>query len=129
MSDKEKEIEQQAEQVLEQLSAKKPEDLGPEQMQKLDQQFEAKLRRTETDANAPREMLDQLRVLWRMLKAPDDVVSWRAKAMIMGAISYFVSPLDLIPDTLGRAGYFDDAMIVRIVYNRLSDEIQAFIAQ
>jgi uncharacterized membrane protein YkvA (DUF1232 family) len=46
----------------------------------------------------------------------------------MGAVTYFVSPVDLIPDGLGFAGYLDDMMVVRLVYNRLGDEIAAFRA-
>lgn len=116
------ELEQRARTVLDELAAASK----PEQLVELDRQFEAKLQRVAADA--PAEMLDQLRVLWRMLKVPDDTVKWPAKALIMGAISYFVSPIDLIPDGLGKAGYLDDQLIVRLVYGRLGDEIAAFRA-
>ena len=43
----------------------------------------------------------------------------------MAAISYFVSPVDLLPDVLGGAGYLDDAMVVNLVHQRLKDEIAA----
>ncbi len=34
------------------------------------------------------------------------------KAMIAGALMYFVSPLDVIPDILGPAGFVDDAAVI-----------------
>jgi uncharacterized membrane protein YkvA (DUF1232 family) len=114
--------EHKAEEVLGELAG----ECTPEQIEQLDEQFERKLQRVEPET--PKEMLDQLRVMWRMLRGSEEL-AWTKKALIMGAIMYFVSPIDLIPDGLGKAGYLDDAMIVRVVYNRLSDEIAAFRAQ
>ena len=114
--------EHDAEEILEKLARNgKPEDI-----QKIDHQFANKLARLEKDGKASRKMLDQLRVLWKMLKTPDDVVPFKSKAWIMAALTYFVSPIDLVPDALGVPGYMDDAMIVRIVFNRLGPDIEAF---
>jgi len=115
-------IEHDAERILQQLAqAKDPHDLD-----KLDGPFHRKLSSLEGEKAAPKEMLERLRLFWEMLKTPDEVVSFKSKALIMGAVSYFASPLDLIPDSLGVAGYFDDKMVVNIVFNRLHDEITAF---
>ncbi len=111
--------EHKAEEVLAELAGT----CTPEQIEQLDEQFERKLQRVKPET--PKELLDQLRVMWRMLRGSKEL-PWTKKALIMGAISYFVSPIDLIPDGLGKAGYLDDTMIVRIVYNRLSAEIAAF---
>jgi len=113
---------QQAEKLVDDLAQRS----DPAQRERLDGQFAAKLDRLAAEGVAPAEMLEQLRLLWRMLKAPDDVVSIKHKALIMAAISYFASPVDLIPDAVGRAGYLDDAMVVRIVVGRLADAIAAF---
>ncbi len=120
MSDKFSESD--AEKVLDELAAK----ADPHELDKLDRPFHEKLDRLRQQGGVSKEMLDQLHIFWEMLKTPDDVVSFKSKAVIMGAVTYFASPLDLIPDSLGFAGYLDDMMIVRIVYNRLGDEIEAF---
>jgi uncharacterized membrane protein YkvA (DUF1232 family) len=117
--------EQEAERIVRELAARE----RPEDVRKVDRQFADRLDRLERDKQAPREMLDQARVLWRMLSAPDDLVPFGAKAMIMGALAYLVSPLDVIPDRLGYAGHLDDAMVIRFVYGRLGAEIEAFRAQ
>ena len=43
------------------------------------------------------------------------------------AVSYFVSPLDLIPDFVEGAGYLDDAMIVRAVQRKVKPELERFM--
>jgi uncharacterized membrane protein YkvA (DUF1232 family) len=101
----------------------------PEEISKVDRQFSDKLARLEADGDAPADMLDKLRVLWKMLKAPDEQVPWKQKALVMAALTYFVSPLDVIPDMAGKPGYFDDAMVVRIVYSRLGDATEPFRAK
>ena len=99
---------------------------SPDDVPKVDRQFADKLARLEESKKASGEMIDRLRVMWAMLKAPDDAVPWRDKALIMAAISYFVSPIDAIPDVAGKLGYMDDAKVVSIVWNRIEAARQAF---
>lgn len=44
-----------------------------------------------------------------------DTPVW-AKTRIAGALSYFVMPADLIPDTIPVAGYTDDAAILAMAF-------------
>jgi uncharacterized membrane protein YkvA (DUF1232 family) len=97
----------------------------PEDVPRVEAQFAAKLEALERGGKAPADMIEKLRALWGLLAPPDDVVSFPSKALAMAALTYFVSPLDLIPDLLGGAGYLDDAMMVRIAYSRLGDELAA----
>jgi uncharacterized membrane protein YkvA (DUF1232 family) len=116
--------ERDAQKVLDELVDK----ADPHDLDKLDRPFHDKLARLKDQGGVSAEMLDQLHVLWEMLKAPDDVVPFQSKALIMGAVTYFVSPVDLIPDNLGFAGYLDDMMVVRLVYNRLGEVLDTFRA-
>ncbi|MDE6022259.1 MAG: DUF1232 domain-containing protein, partial [Muribaculaceae bacterium] len=38
----------------------------------------------------------------------DDHVTMKDKAVVLGALGYFILPFDLIPDILGPLGYTDD---------------------
>lgn len=96
----------------------------PDDIPKVDRQFADKLARLAESGKASGEMIDRLRVMWAMLK--DDAVPWRDKALIMAALSYFVSPIDAIPDVAGKLGYMDDARVVAIVWNRIEAARQAF---
>jgi uncharacterized membrane protein YkvA (DUF1232 family) len=98
----------------------------PEDVDKVDRQFAEKLRRLQDDEHMSSEAIERLELFWQMLKAPDDIVPWSAKAQIMAALAYFASPLDLIPDLVGKPGYLDDAMIVGIVYRRIKGAVAAF---
>jgi uncharacterized membrane protein YkvA (DUF1232 family) len=114
--------EDKARAALEQLAAESK----PEDFRKIDRQFASKIEQLEADGKAPRSMLEQLRTLWEMLKAPDDVVSFKSKTWIMAAMTYFVSPLDLVPDLLGFLGHVDDAIVVRIAWARVASDIAGF---
>ncbi len=41
------------------------------------------------------------------------------KALIIGALLYFISPADFIPDVIPGIGYIDDIAIILMVYNRV----------
>lgn len=51
------------------------------------------------------------------------------KVQIAGALVYFVSPLDVIPDFLAGAGYLDDAGVIigtlKVVHTHITDEHRA----
>jgi len=100
----------------------------PGDIAKVDRQFAEKLARLEESEVASSEMLDRLRVMWAMLKTDSDGVTWRDKALIMAALSYFVSPVDAIPDIAGKLGYMDDARVVAIVWDRIEAARKAFSA-
>jgi uncharacterized membrane protein YkvA (DUF1232 family) len=54
-------------------------------------------------------------------------VSQESLLAIIGAVTYFVSPMDLIPDFMKGAGYLDDAIIVRAVQKRVKTELDRFM--
>jgi uncharacterized membrane protein YkvA (DUF1232 family) len=45
---------------------------------------------------------------------------------IIGAILYFVSPLDVVPDFLVGLGFLDDAAVISFTLKKLSVEINEF---
>lgn len=46
--------------------------------------------------------------------------STRELALIGGALLYFISPIDVIPDYLFPIGYIDDALVIKLVLDLLS---------
>lgn len=53
-------------------------------------------------------------------------VSWKTIAVALGALIYFVAPLDGMPDFIPFIGYVDDAFVLTLVLKRLREEITAF---
>ena len=58
-----------------------------------------------------------------------DKISVKDKAIIIGALGYFVSPLDVIPDAIPIAGLGDDLAVLIYVLNKVwgnvSEDIKA----
>lgn len=46
----------------------------------------------------------------------DPTVSIKEKSIIIGALGYFILPLDIIPDTIPVAGYTDDLAALTAAY-------------
>ncbi len=66
-------------------------------------------------------------LLYYVLKSPD--VSIKDKAMIIGALGYFILPVDLIPDFIPVAGYADDMAALVACYNAVKDNVTPEIEQ
>jgi uncharacterized membrane protein YkvA (DUF1232 family) len=48
--------------------------------------------------------------------ARDPQTPFRVKAVIMGALAYFVLPVDVVPDVLAVFGFVDDAAVLGYAY-------------
>lgn len=60
--------------------------------------------------------------LYYMLQ--DDKVSFQHKAYIVGALGYFILPIDIIPDgLLPVIGFTDDIAVMTLVLNLVKDSI------
>ena len=101
----------------------------PEELIRLVQQAERKAPSLESGPLAG--LLDELRAALRLLRAfaRGDYrnVSWKSLAVIVGAVLYVVSPLDVIPDFL-PLGVADDATVLGFALRRVHQEIEVFLA-
>jgi uncharacterized membrane protein YkvA (DUF1232 family) len=75
-------------------------------------------------------ILEDLKLLFRMVRAWVDggykEIPTQTLVMIVGAILYFVSPVDAIPDWILAIGYLDDAAVVAWVLRSVKGDIDAF---
>mgnify|MGYP005647616685 CR=1 FL=1 len=72
------------------------------------------------------ERLLQLKVLLNMVKDSEWNISEGERNRILGAMTYFSDPIDLIPDHIPGIGFLDDAIYVEIVARELKTEIDAY---
>lgn len=56
--------------------------------------------------------------------ARDRETPTRVKAVLMGALAYFVVPSDMIPDILAWAGFTDDAAVLAIAIQTVAPHIR-----
>lgn len=45
---------------------------------------------------------------------------------IMGALIHFVSPIDIIPDSIPVIGYFDDAAVVAACWKLVESDVEEY---
>jgi uncharacterized membrane protein YkvA (DUF1232 family) len=54
-------------------------------------------------------------------------ISWQSLILILIAVIYLVSPVDVIPDWVPTAGFLDDAFVVALTVKSVKDELDAFM--
>ncbi|MDH5398440.1 MAG: YkvA family protein [Cyclobacteriaceae bacterium] len=73
---------------------------------------------------------EKVGVLGRMIKAYANgtyrLVPWKSVLLMTGAIVYFVTPLDLIPDFIPVSGLLDDFTVIVWVYHAVRKDIEDF---
>lgn len=53
----------------------------------------------------------------------DPAVSWQRKAIVVGGLIYFISPIDAIPDVIPFVGYLDDLGVITALLKYLGHEL------
>jgi len=89
------------------------------------EQTERKLRQGRL-LHATSNLLHSVRLLVQMLRDRSFDMTWQSRAIILGALVYFVVPTDATPDYIPIIGYVDDTAIVGMVIKRLSKEIERY---
>ena len=78
------------------------------------------------------DIWQNLTALFRLLQAYTrheyTDIPWGSVVMVVVAILYFVSPVDLIPDFIPVAGYVDDAAVIAFVLRQIKADLDRFIA-
>lgn len=54
-------------------------------------------------------------------------IPWKSILLVIGAILYFIMPLDLVPDLIPGLGLTDDIGILLAVYQTLQGEVDKFL--
>lgn len=73
----------------------------------------------------------KVRTLLRMLRSYINGeyrhIPWKSLLMIIGALIYFLMPIDLIPDIIPVAGLADDISIIFLVFGSINEDIEGFL--
>jgi uncharacterized membrane protein YkvA (DUF1232 family) len=89
-------------------------------------------------ANSKEEHKGPLADVWNSLKAllrlfqayfkrEYTTIPWGSIVLVVVAIIYFVSPLDLIPDWIPIAGFIDDAAVIAFVLKQIHNDLDSFL--
>jgi uncharacterized membrane protein YkvA (DUF1232 family) len=69
-----------------------------------------------------------MRLLLRWATRSYRRISWAPLVVVAGALLYFVTPLDAIPDALGAIGFVDDVSVISAAVESVRAELQRFRA-
>jgi len=101
----------------------------PEHLSKLVQEADAK---AEAHQSRIEKFWYELKGLLRLLQAYVTGryrdVPWKTLLTAVGAVLYFLNPLDLIPDFIYGFGYIDDALVVGMVLGSIRKDLDKFNA-
>ena len=89
----------------------------------------AKLAKVATNPKV-QKFIQPVQIFIRMIKAHfsgEHKIAFGTLGLIVLAMVYFLSPVDLIPDFLGFFGFADDLSIVLAVYANVKDEVDGFL--
>lgn len=65
-----------------------------------------------------------IKALYRYMR--DKYVPWYRKSIVIGALIYFISPIDAVPDLAPLIGYLDDLGVVTAVLKFMGSELIPF---
>lgn len=77
-----------------------------------------------------KKLVEPISVFIRMTKAHfngSHKLTNSTLGLVLLALVYFVSPIDIIPDFLGFFGFADDLSVVMAIYLKIQDEITQFL--
>lgn len=72
-------------------------------------------------------LLRNVTTLYAMLTEKEYALSFKTKAMIVVALTYFIVPTDLTPDFIPFVGYIDDGIVITALMKRVKSEIERFL--
>lgn len=68
-----------------------------------------------------------LRMLRAYIRGEYRQIPFKSLLMIIGALLYFMMPIDLIPDFIPAMGLADDISILFLVFNSINEDVEAFL--
>jgi uncharacterized membrane protein YkvA (DUF1232 family) len=74
-----------------------------------------------SDPSIGKGLVDKVKLLFKALSSKQ--ISNYNKTLVLGAIVYFISPIDLIPDLTPVVGYLDDYAVVTMVLTTVAPAI------
>jgi uncharacterized membrane protein YkvA (DUF1232 family) len=103
----------------------------PEKAKKLIDEAVRKARQQEKNKGPLADIWNYLTALFRLLQAymrrEYTDIAWGSIVLVIVAIVYFVSPLDLIPDFIPALGFVDDAAVIAFVVAQVKTEVDDFL--
>jgi len=104
---------------------------NPEKISELISGVSSKMSDMDTNKARVAGFIERVKTLLRMLRAYISgeyrQIPWKSLLMILGALIYFMMPIDLIPDFIPVTGLADDISIIFLVFGSINEDIKDFL--
>jgi len=102
----------------------------PEKSKRLLDEAMKKAKSKEKPSGPLAELWENLKSVFRLLQAYFSKqytdIPWASIVLIVGAVIYFVSPIDLMPDWFPLSGLVDDAAVLMFVIRQIQTDLKRF---
>jgi len=98
-------------------------------LEKLKRSFHDKLDRVPPTMEYLRNLILDVKLLYRILTDPEFELKRDAREDFIGALWYFIDSKDSIPDWIPMLGYWDDYRLVKYVKEKHKKEIERYFAE
>lgn len=98
-------------------------------LDKLAEEFRKKLEKVPPTMEYLRNLILDVKLLYRILTDPEFDLSWKAKEDFIAALWYFIDTKDGIPDWIPMVGYWDDYKLVKYVKEKHRKEIERYFKE
>ena len=93
----------------------------------IDQEIESLIELIKSQPSSKTEdLIQQSKLLLELLRCNDFPMTNSSRKWIVFALNYLISDIDLIPDSIPRIGYLDDALVVSWVKNLVDYDITRY---
>ena len=104
----------------------KVENITAEDEKRIEKKFHRKHRGLKNSSPLIKKMFRQLMLFYQMVFDSNYHFAAKSRYIMLGALLYFIIPIDLLSDFIPVLGYVDDAVIVKMAWNTVHDEIEKY---
>ena len=79
-----------------------------------------------TKGQALKTYLGDLQLAYKMLRDPQFALEKEKKIILIIALLYIISPIDLIPDVIPFVGMLDDVLVAGYAIKQVADELERY---
>ncbi|WP_457599846.1 DUF1232 domain-containing protein [Hydrogenivirga sp.] len=98
-------------------------------LDRLKEEFGKKLEKVPPTMEYLRNLILDVKLLFRILTDPDFELKRETREDFIGALWYFIDSKDSIPDWIPMLGYWDDYRLVKYVKEKHSKEIERYFEE
>ncbi len=98
-------------------------------LNRLKEEFRKKLEKVPPTMEYLRNLILDVKLLYRILTDPEFELKREAREDFIGALWYFIDNKDSIPDWIPMLGYWDDYKLVRYVKEKHMKEIERYFEE